>query len=65
MKTKIIFTIEEEFEKRALLNAVKNQAIIDNIYDEIFRPVIKYSDDAKEVEVAEMLWKKCSELIGE
>lgn len=70
MNSRFIFELDEqeddlEFKKRALFRVFKNQLIIDTLYDEVFRPTIKYSEDDKEIEIAEKLWKKCEELIDE
>lgn len=35
------------------------------LYDEVFRPVIKYGNDAAEVEGFELVWEKISEFIKE
>lgn len=48
MKTRILIEIDKEdadFETRALLLALKNQLAIDSLYDDVFRPVIKYKGE--------------------
>lgn len=65
MKVKIEITDLEGDEVKAVLNCINNQLIIDNVWDEIFRPVIKYSDDEKKVETYQEVWDRWREYAGE
>lgn len=60
-KYKIVVQCEDEWEMNVIANAKKNKLALDTIYDEVFRPIIKYGTDLKEVEAFEMVWKKLSE----
>lgn len=63
MKYNITIECEDDFEVEAITNAVKNKLILDGIYDDVFRPIIKYSEDEKEVEAFEKVWSKLSEYL--
>ncbi len=39
-------------------NAVKNKIKLENIYNDVFRPIIKYSQDEKLVAAYELVWEK-------
>lgn len=58
MKYRITIETEDEFERVAIINAVKNKVLIDGLYDEVFRPVIKYGDDEEMSEIYYELWEK-------
>ena len=58
MKYRITVETEDEFERQAIINAVKNKVLIDGLYDEVFRPVIKYGDDEEMSELYLELWEK-------
>lgn len=75
MKTTISFNLPEEREElNDALNGSKYKARIDTLYDEVFRPHIKYNNPIleetqykmeelsdKQREVIEALWKKVAE----
>jgi hypothetical protein len=63
MKYTITVETEDEFERIAIINAVKNKLLIDELYNEVFRPVIKYSEDEKEIEYFLKVWEKVSEYL--
>lgn len=65
MKTTIILTPCDDFEHEAIVSAVKNKLKLDCLYDEVFRPVIKYSNDYKEIAAYELVWAKVQEYLGE
>lgn len=65
MKYTITVETEDEFERTAIINAVKNKLLIDGIYDDVFRPVIKYSDDEKQAEAFGIVWDKLSEYLDD
>lgn len=60
MKFTITVECEDDFEKDAILNCVKNKLLLDGIYDEVFRKVIKYEQDVTKVEAFEMVWSELS-----
>ena len=51
MKTKYIFEFDEDDNenKRAIEQAVTNYNVVNNLYDDVFRKVIKYSEDELQV----------------
>ena len=65
MKAKIEIEISEdqdlEYELTALAKRYKYKRFFDELYDEVFRPVIKYSDDEKLSNKYEMIWDKIQE----
>ncbi len=70
MKTEIKFTFDDEdgasrqevrLATKAILHAEINQAKIDELYDEVFRPVIKYGEDEAQLKFYEEVWEKVSE----
>lgn len=65
MKMRIEIDVEDRFEKEAILDAVKNKLKLESIYDEVFRRVIKYSQDEKEVEAYSLVWEKLNEYLME
>jgi hypothetical protein len=65
MKYTITVETEDEFERIAIINAVKNKLLLDGIYDDVFRPIIKYSDDEKQVEAFGIVWDKLSEYLDD
>lgn len=58
MKFLITVECEDEFDREAVVDCVKNKLLIDSIYDDVFRPVFKYSDNKKEIKAFEMVWSK-------
>jgi len=64
MKYTITIETEEEFERQAICDAVKNKLLLENIYDDVFRPVIKYSEDEKEVEAYLKVWEVLNEYLS-
>jgi len=63
MKYRITVETEDEFERQAIINAVKNKVLIDGLYDEVFRPVIKYGDNEEEIEWFIKVWEKVSDYL--
>jgi len=69
MKTELKFTFDSDSESRseirlatkALTNAELNQSKIDDLYDDVFRPVIKYGEDEAVAKVYEEVWVKLVE----
>jgi hypothetical protein len=65
MKAKIEIEISEdhdlEYELTALANRYKYKRFFDDLYDEVFRPVIKYSDDESEIDAFDDVWDKVRE----
>jgi hypothetical protein len=64
MKYTITIETEEEFERQAICDAVKNKLLLESIYDDVFRPVIKYSEDEKEVEAYTKVWEVLNEYLS-
>jgi hypothetical protein len=56
IKYTITVECEDDFDKQAILDAVKNKLAIDQLYDEVFRPIIKYSENELEVDAYEIVW---------
>ena len=56
MKYKITIHTDDDFEKQAIIDAIKNKLLIDSLYDDVFRKVIKYSNDQDEIEAFQMVW---------
>jgi hypothetical protein len=52
---------ETDEDLMAIVNASRNQMLIDCLYDDVFRPVIKYSDNENDISAYEQVWKKVSE----
>jgi plasmid replication initiation protein len=65
IKYTITTECEDEFEISAITNAVKNKLALSELYTEVFRPVIKYSEDEKLVESYEIVWKRVVEYLEE
>jgi len=65
MKYEITVRTDDEFERDAIMQAVGNKLKLEGLYDEVFRRVIKYGQDEKEIEAYEMVWKKVTEYLEE
>lgn len=63
MKQIIISLCEDDFDKDAVINAVKNKLKLEGIYDEVFRKHIKY-ESALRVEF-ELVWDQLKEYLEE
>ena len=61
----IVAICEDEFDRDAFINAVKYKLKLDKIYNDVFRPIIKYSENKKEVQAYTMVWEKLSEYLEE
>lgn len=57
IKYTITAECEDDFDRAAITDAVKNKLVIEQLYDEVFRNVIKYSEDSKLVEAYETVWE--------
>lgn len=53
-----------QYEIDALTERYKNKIIVETLYDEVFRPVIKYSDDEKQYECYSEIWEKIHDFIS-
>lgn len=49
---------EDEWETSAIVNAAKNKRLLDGIYDEVFRPIIKHGSNKSEKKAYELVWCK-------
>jgi len=56
IKYTITMECEDDFDKAAILDAVKNKLTLMQLYDEVFRPILKYSEDDNEVAAYEKVW---------
>lgn len=67
MKAKYIFEFNDDDNesKRAIEQALINYNIVNNLYDDVFRSVIKYSEDELQVKYYYEVWLKISELIND
>lgn len=65
MKYTITISTDDNFERDAIMQAVENKLKLDNIYNDIFRPVIKYSVNEKEIEAFELVWEKLNIYLSE
>lgn len=65
MKIKFEIEPEDEFEQKAIVDAVKNKLLIDGIYDEVFRPVIKYGEDEEKIKAYRMVWDAVRDYLEE
>lgn len=63
MKYKISVETDDLFERQAILQAVENKIKLDEIYSAVFRGVLKYGEDEKEVESFKKVWEKLSEYL--
>jgi hypothetical protein len=65
MKLTITINTEDSFEKDAILNATENKIKLDSLYDVVFRPIIRYSQDESEVKSYELVWDKLSKYLND
>ena len=65
MKQIIISFCEDEEDKEAVINAVKNSIKLLQIYDSVFRPVLKYSDNKNDTDAYQQVWDKLQEYLEE
>lgn len=63
MKYVVQIECESKEDAEIITNATKNYLIVTQLYNEIFRPVIKYSEDAELVAAYETVWQKVNEYI--
>lgn len=62
MKTIITIEIDHEndaaeHELKAIHDRHKNKKFVDELYDEVFRPVIKYDDNQRKVKQYQQIWE--------
>lgn len=55
IKYTITVECEDDFDREAITDAVKNKLVIEQLYEEVFRSVIKYGDD-KDSKIFEKVW---------
>ena len=63
IKYTITSECEDDFDKEAILDAVKNKLALEQLYNDVFRPVIKYSEDAGEVAAYETVWENVKQYL--
>jgi predicted kinase len=57
MKYRMVITCDSEEELEAITYAMKNKAKVDCMYDDVFRPIIKYSENEREVKAFRLVWE--------
>jgi hypothetical protein len=63
-EVKFKFDLPDDYEEcKYLNNFLENGIIVETLYDQVFRPVIKYSDDDLEIKYYEEIWEKISQHI--
>ena len=65
MKFKITIECEDEEELEIIKSAKTNYFILQGLYDEVFRPVIKYSENGKLIEIYGDVWARVNRYIKE
>ena len=65
MKFKIVIECEDEEELEIIKSAKTNYFILQGLYDEVFRPVIKYSESGELIELYEDVWARVNRYIEE
>lgn len=63
MKFKLTITAEKEHELKPYLNAIKNEILLEDLYNCVFRPIIKYGQDEDEIKAYELVWEKLKEYL--
>lgn len=63
IKYTITVECEDDFDREAITDAVKNKLVIEQLYDEVFRPVIKYSENDNEVAAYESVWESVKQYL--
>ena len=63
MKVTVNFTIERdhpdyEYELEIMTERYNNSKIVTDLYDTVFRPVIRYSQDENEINAFERVWEE-------
>lgn len=53
----------DDFDAQAIVDAVKNKLALEQLYNDVFRPVIKYSEDAGEVAAYETVWNNVKQYL--
>jgi hypothetical protein len=61
MKQIIISFPEDQEDKQAVINAVKNSIKLSQMYDDVFRKHIKYESD--KADAFEIVWEELSEYL--
>ncbi len=64
-KYTITINCDDADELEAITKAVHNKRKLDELYDEVFRPAIKYGQNAEEVTAFEQVWEKVNEYLNE
>jgi hypothetical protein len=57
-KYKITIEVETEEELILLAKYQTNHHLIESIYDEVFRPIIRYGEDEEVAEAYTLVWEK-------
>jgi hypothetical protein len=63
IKCTIIVECDDKFDEEAIIDAMKNKLTLENMYTEVFRPVIKYSEDDQLVTAYETVWNNLKEYL--
>jgi hypothetical protein len=64
IKYTITTECEDDFDRDAIVNAVKNKLLLEGIYDEVFRLKIKYGSE-KEAEKYGEVWEHLKEYLND
>jgi hypothetical protein len=63
IKYTITVECEDDFDREAITDAVKNKLVIEQLYDEVFRPVIKYGENEDLAIAYSEVWEKVKEYL--
>lgn len=70
MKTTITIEIDHEndaaeHELKAIYDRHKNKRFVDDLYDEVFRPIIRYEENTKKRKQYEEVWNQIAAYMNE
>lgn len=63
MKYLVTLECEDDFDRQAVVDCVKNKLKVDCLYDDVFRPKIKYGED--QTTTWEIAWEEVARYFGE
>jgi hypothetical protein len=63
MKFLITLECEDEFDRQAVIDCVKNKITIESLYSDVFRPKIKYGEDQQTT--WQQVWEEVERYIDE
>ena len=56
---------DQEYELEAFADRYKNKNRVEELYNQVFRPVIRYSSDNELIKTYETVWEKVAEYLGD